>query len=118
MTSKVLIVDDETSIADLMKDALEFEGLECHSLYSGNQAIEYLKENKVDLVISDVRMPDGDGLKLLKFLNTLSDPPKLIFITGHSDYPEKTLMEQGALQVRFKPLVVDDFINEIKSLFV
>lgn len=117
MRSKVLIVDDETSIADLMKDALEFEGLVCHSLYSGNQAIEYLKDNTVDLVISDVRMPDGDGLDLLTFLNTLQDPPKLIFITGHSDYSEETLKEQGALQVRFKPLVVDEFISEVKAFF-
>lgn len=117
MASKVLIVDDETSIADLMKDALEFEGLQCHSLYSGNQAIEYLKENQVELVISDVRMPDGDGLALLNFLNTMQSPPKLIFITGHSEYSEETLKEQGALQVKFKPLVVDHFISDIKRFF-
>lgn len=117
MAPKILIVDDETSIADLMKDALEFEGFECHSLYSGNQAISHLKSHTVDLVISDVRMPDGDGLDLLKFINTLQAPPKLIFITGHSEYSEKTLKDQGAIRVKYKPLVVDDFISEIKAFF-
>lgn len=116
--ARVLIVDDETSIADLMKDALEFEGLDCHALYSGNQAINYLKEHEVDLIISDVRMPDGDGLALLEFANTLKQPPKLIFITGHSDHSEQVLRDKGALDVKFKPLIVDDFIAEIKSFFL
>ncbi|MBC77817.1 MAG: hypothetical protein CME64_17560 [Halobacteriovoraceae bacterium] len=117
MSGKILIVDDETSIADLMKDAFDFEGFEAHSLYSGNQAISFLKENPIDLIISDVRMPDGDGLKLLEYVNSMETPPKVVFITGHSEYTSESLKGSGAVEVFFKPLVVDQFIGKIKELF-
>lgn len=117
MSSKILIVDDETSIADLMKDALEYEGLVCDAVYSGNQAVDYLKSNDVDLIISDVRMPDGDGMEILNFINTLNTPPKIIFITGHSEHSGQVLRQKGAMDVKFKPLVVEDFIKEIKDFF-
>ncbi|MBG60847.1 MAG: hypothetical protein CME67_00710 [Halobacteriovoraceae bacterium] len=117
MSGKILVVDDETSIADLMKDAFEFEGFQAHSLYSGNQAINFLKDNAVDLIISDVRMPDGDGLKLLEAVNCMDSPPKLVFITGHSEYTAESLKENGAAEVFFKPLIVDQFIKKIKDIF-
>ena len=117
MSGKILIVDDETSIADLMKEAFEFEGFESFSLYSGNQAMNFLKNNDVDLVISDVRMPDGDGLALLDGLNQMEKRPKLVFITGHSEYTAQSLKERGALEVFYKPLMVDQFISNIKELF-
>lgn len=112
---KVLIVDDECSIADLMRDALEFEGVDCHSLYSGNQAREFLCENAVDLVISDVRMPDGDGLELLKYIHGLNHSTRMVFITGQSEFSIDKLKEMGAFAVFYKPLVVEDFLKQIKS---
>ncbi|MEX0798040.1 MAG: response regulator, partial [Bacteriovoracaceae bacterium] len=78
MGSKLLIVDDETSIADLMRDALEIEGFEAYAVYSGNQAIEFLAKREVDLVVSDVRMPDGDGLFLLRSISSMANPPKVV----------------------------------------
>ncbi|MCO4754533.1 MAG: response regulator [Bacteriovoracaceae bacterium] len=117
MSGKILIVDDETSIADLMKEAFEFDDFKAASRYSGNQAIEFLKDNPVDLVISDVRMPDGDGLALLEFVNQMENAPKLVFITGHSEYTAQSLKEKGAMEVFYKPLMVDQFISNIKELF-
>lgn len=109
----LLIVDDETSIAELLAEVFVIEGFDCKCAYSGNKAIESLKENKFDLIISDVKMGDGDGPSLLKHIkdNDLNIP--LLFITGHSEFTEEELKSQGALKVFYKPLDLDDFIQEI-----
>ena len=113
---KLLIVDDETSIAELLAEVFVVEGFECDCAYSGNKAIDLIGNNKYDLVISDVKMGDGDGPYLLKHIkdNDLNLP--LLFITGHSEFSEEELKDKGALRVFYKPLDLDQFIQEIVQL--
>ena len=113
---KLLIVDDETSIADLFAEVFEMEGYECKCAYSGNKAIGLLKEQQFDLVISDVKMGDGDGPSLLQYIqeNKLNTP--LLFITGHSEFTEKELKTKGALRVFYKPLDLEQFVREIANV--
>jgi len=117
---KVLVVDDETTIADIITETFIDEGLNAHALYSGNQAIEFLKKEEVVFILSDVRMPDGDGLSLAKAIQDMKLDTKLMFMTGYSEYSEEDLRARGALRVFSKPidfdLVVMEVVNFIKNL--
>ena len=80
-----LVVDDEVPLVNLQVDLLSDLGIDAVGVHSGHDAIEYLKANEVDLVISDVRMPgDIDGIKLYEWINR--NRPKLtdhfIFVSG------------------------------------
>lgn len=83
---KILIVDDEDILCDLMADLFSSRGYEVSVASCGKEAIKMSQESQFDLVISDVRMPNGDGLDLAKTLYK-RDPsfPLVIFVTGYLD---------------------------------
>ncbi len=110
---KVLVVDDETTIADIITETFIDEGLDAHALYSGNQAIEFLKKEEVVFVLSDVRMPDGDGLTVAQTIQEMGINTKLMFMTGYSEYSEDDLKAKGALKVFSKPIDFDVVVMEV-----
>lgn len=109
----ILVIDDEVSIADLLRDIFKSINQECTSCYSGNEAIEYLKNQEYDLIISDVKMPDGDGPSVIKFINENNINCRFYFMTGQSEYSEEELLSFGALKVYRKPLDLDRLTQEM-----
>lgn len=116
MACKLLIVDDEQSIADILCETFEDENIETHALYCGNDAFDYVLSNNVSLILSDIQMPNGSGIDLLKKLTTLSNPPKLIFMTGYSEFSKDELIKKGALQVFNKPIDLEELISYVTDL--
>jgi CheY-like chemotaxis protein len=111
---KILVVDDESTIADILVESFEDEGAQAKALYSGNQAIKYLESNTVDIILSDIKMPDGTGIDLLESLN--ADKTKdisLMFMTGYSEFSTEELVSKGAIKVFTKPIDFDNVIEEI-----
>lgn len=101
---QVLIVDDEEALLDILNYELTDQNYEVHKAKSGKTAIEILQKTKIDLIISDVRMPEGDGIFLIKYVKQTATPPiPFIFISGHSDIPLKEAYELGAEAVFNKP---------------
>ena len=82
--NRVLVIDDEQPILDVLKMFLTREGCQADTAPDGSHAIEYLKEHRYDLVISDLRMPKFDGWKLyewvVKYKPELRE--KIVFMTG------------------------------------
>ena len=68
---QVLIVDDNKDIVDVIKDELIEKNLKIMTTDNGKDAFEIIKSNNIDFVISDIRMPDGDGVELLRNINSL-----------------------------------------------
>lgn len=69
-TRSVLIIDDELTFVAVMGEVLESFGLEVHQAYSAGQALSVLERVTPDLILTDLRMPDADGIKLLEQLRT------------------------------------------------
>jgi CheY-like chemotaxis protein len=93
---KILVVDDEPDIIEVILDVFEMYGFEMDSATSGNKAFELTKKKKYDVIISDIRMPDGDGVGLLKKLRDSSfEDPKVLFISGFTDYSLEQLYSFG-----------------------
>jgi len=85
---RILVVDDEPIIVQGLLSVLEDSGLEIdlYKAYSGEEALGILRETRMDIVISDVRMPGMDGLQLLEKINREWPECRVIFLSGHSEF--------------------------------
>lgn len=100
--ARVLVVDDEPDVRELLCEEIDLLGYSTISAASGRQALEKLASEAVDVVVSDVRMPDGDGLFLLKELRAKFRIP-VILISGFTDLTPASGFDLGAVAVLAKP---------------
>lgn len=82
---KILIVDDEPAIRAAIRDVLEFSGYDVCEANSGQQAIEMVQNDSVDLVLLDVKMPEMDGVETLRRLKEFFDSP-VVMVSAHADH--------------------------------
>jgi len=110
---KILIVDDELSMREFLKILLEKEGYEVLSAENGDEAVGTLEETKIDLLITDVKMPGTSGLELLKIGKQKDMNLPVVMITAFASPDDAVFaMKQGAYDYITKPFKVD----EIKSV--
>ena len=81
----VLLVDDEPSILRSLKFVLKADGYEIYTAENGLDALEIVKENPIDLIISDHQMPGMNGVEFLKKVHNLNSDIISILLTGHAD---------------------------------
>ena len=112
----VLIVDDEEDLLDICVDSFEMENFKTFSATNGLLALEILKNQKVDVVVSDSFMPEMNGEELLDEIMKLEGPKPLFYLsTGAIDTDEKDLISKGATALISKPFDIDVMIETIKK---
>ena len=110
----VWVVDDDRSIRWVMEKALAQAGLECQSFDSGDAMLDAIAESTPDVVISDIRMPGTDGLKLLATLRQSHPDVPVIITTAHSDLDSAVASyEEGAFEYLPKPFDVDEIVATV-----
>jgi CheY-like chemotaxis protein len=105
----LLIVEDEVDLREPL--VMEFESLGCRvfEANNGREAMSVLQREKVDAVISDIRMPGGDGIELLKNIKGLNYVfPVVMLITGFSDLTKEEAYHLGAEAILSKPFDLDE----------
>jgi CheY-like chemotaxis protein len=104
MKGNLLIVDDEVDLSENMKELLEDEAEQIFLAFNGQQGLEILKKNQIDCVVSDIRMPVMDGLRMLREARRLGLQTPFIFYTGHGS-PELKMeaTDLGARDLITKP---------------
>jgi DNA-binding response OmpR family regulator len=102
----ILLVDDEQDLIDLYRERLESWGFITYGATRANDAIAILSEHGADIVLSDIRMPNGSGFELLARLRALGGKasPVFFFVSTHCEIPEEKLKEMGASGLLEKPL--------------
>ena len=101
---KVLIVDDEPSIVNLIRMNLKLEGYDSVCAYSGREAVEAYAAQKPDIVLLDIMLPDMDGYDVLRAIQELDRSAAVIFITANDKRTSKILgLELGADDYITKP---------------
>jgi len=102
--SSIMIVDDEPDILIVLGEFLSKEGFKVLTAKDGRQAIEKIKEHKVDLVLLDMAMPNMNGIETLRELKKLKPEVSVIMITAYRD-AEKVVeaFRLGAYDCIFKP---------------
>ena len=107
--ARVLIVDDEKSMRDLLSITLEKEGYDVASATGGEAAIEMLHRDSVDVVITDLRMPKVDGLQVLRAAKEISPDTTVIMITAVASTESAVeAMKLGAYDYITKPFKLDE----------
>ena len=85
-TGKIVVVDDEKIVTSAFSTLLKVEGFnDIHCFNSPKEALEFLKDNKPDIVISDFLMPEMNGLEFLKCVNEIYSEVSKILLTGYAD---------------------------------
>ncbi len=105
IAEKIVIVDDEKRMCDSLSALLEGEGYEVEAFTNSLDAADSIKNNKVDLVITDIKMPDQNGLELLKIVKSVDADIPVILLTGYASLD--TAMEAisfGAYDYLMKPV--------------
>ncbi|MFW5960484.1 MAG: sigma-54-dependent transcriptional regulator [Chitinivibrionales bacterium] len=114
---KILIVDDEGKMRALLAMALDSKGYSVKEAESGEEALECLKNEDFDLIISDVRMEGIDGLELLKRVKSESPDTEFIVITAYADAKSGIeAMRNGAFQYIPKPFEMDEILMHVKNV--
>jgi two-component system response regulator PilR (NtrC family) len=100
----ILVVDDEFSVRESLEKVLSKAGYITFAADSGNEALAVLSEQKIDLVLSDLKMPDGDGVELLKKIKKNYPDIEVILLTGYGTVENAVeAMREGAYDFITKP---------------
>ena len=119
MAKKILIVDDEKDIVDLISYNLEKEGFATVKTYDGESALQLVKAKRPDLVLLDLMLPGIRGLEVCKFIRRNPDTETLpiIMLTAKGDQVDKILgFEMGADDYITKPFNVRELIARVRAV--
>ncbi|NQV14173.1 sigma-54-dependent Fis family transcriptional regulator [bacterium] len=117
MNTSVLIVDDEQEIRDSLSEVLTDEGFLTYTAENGSTALEMMDEQHYDIIISDIKMPELDGVTLLKRVKKQAPDTFVILITSYgSTETAIDAMRLGAIDYILKPLDFDELILRIKNI--
>ncbi len=116
MATKILIVDDDVNICELIKTYFENEGYEVKTANDGSEGVSYFKMYEPDLVLLDVMMPKKDGWQVCREIREMSSKP-VIMITAKDDVFDKVLgLELGADDFVVKPFDMKELSARIKAV--
>ena len=117
MGGRILVVDDDPDVLEVLSDDLSYAGYSVLTAQSGNAALRLLEREPVDLILSDLRMPDGDGLYLLRQVRS-QDPrrPAVAIITGYDEVTREELERLGAQALFTKPYHAEHLIPGLAEL--
>lgn len=115
MAYRILVVDDETEIRDVLRLYLEKEGYEVVEAADGMEALRLLKQEKIDLAILDIMMPGLDGYRVLRNVREESNLPVLILSAKGSDSDKILGLDLGADDYITKPFVPLEAVARVKS---
>lgn len=112
---KILLVDDEPSILNVLSVLLKTEGYEITPAQGGEKAIELLKNSQFDLMISDIRMKPVDGMQLLKTAREMQPGLSVLMVTGYGSVETAVeALKLGAFDYVTKPFKVDELLITVK----
>jgi len=119
---KILIIDDEKAVADILKDFLSHKERSVDVCYSGLSGIQSIQKNSYDLLIVDLVMPKVGGLDILRYAKKTNPDALVIIITGHASLETAVMaIKEGAYDYIRKPckleeirIVVENAIDKIK----
>ena len=116
MASKILVIDDDTSFCVMLKTFLQKKGYEVTNAFTAREAEEAIKNQTFDVVLTDIRLPDSDGIQILKSIKEVSFATQVILMTGYTDIKTAvSAMKMGAYDYVGKPINPDEILHTIEQ---
>lgn len=114
--SKILVIDDERSIRNSLKDILQYENYEVALAEDGPQGIALVEKNVYDIILCDIKMPEMDGIEVLDKIHKLSPDTPVVMISGHGNIDTAVeSIKKGAYDFIEKPLDLNRLLITIKN---
>ena len=114
MSARILIVDDDTAVATVLRGLLGQAGHDAHTVSSAPAALAYAESHAVDLVLTDLRMPEMDGMELLRRLKQSAPDLPVIMLTAHGSIERAVeAMQAGAADFLTKPFKRDEVVFSV-----
>ena len=116
--NKILIIDDQKPIRNALREILEFEKYDVDEASEGRMALKMIKNYPYDLIFCDIKMPQIDGIELLKKVTELKFINPIIMISGHGDIETAVqTLKLGAYDYIEKPLDLNRVLTSVKNAF-
>jgi len=113
---RILLVDDEDFLREVLSEIFNSAGAITTTAENGSIAFDLLQKDRFDVVISDIRMPGGDGLSLVENINTQLDyHPKVFLCSGFNDIPAEKTNTLDVVEIFTKPFSVDKMIESVSK---
>ena len=117
MKTKILVVDDEIDARELMQELFESKGYISDTAKHGLDALNKIRESEPDIVISDIRMPEMDGMQLLEILSKSYSHIPVMMVTAHGTIETAVeAMKMGAKDYILKPLSLDEILIKVENI--
>jgi two-component system response regulator RegX3 len=118
MRGRILLVDDDPGIVDVVSYSLEREGYEVETATDGNEAIAAASQRRLDLVILDLMLPEVSGEEVCRRLRTAGNTVPILMLTAKDAVLDKVLgLELGADDYLTKPFSAAELLSRIRALF-
>ncbi|MEP2235158.1 MAG: response regulator [Alteripontixanthobacter sp.] len=114
---RILLAEDEEAMRSYLARALEKAGYDVTAVDRGTSAVPLLEDDHYDLLLSDIVMPEMDGIELAQKCNEISPSTKVMFITGFAAVTLKANKEQPRAKVLSKPFHLRDLVMEVERVF-
>ncbi len=117
---KLLVVDDEEFVVDGMKSALDWQSLGVElvgTAYDGQEALEFIRKNEVDILITDIKMPVMDGLELIEHIRCSGLDCRIVVLTGYEEFDyAKRAISYKVSEYLLKPVILEKLEEAIKKV--
>ncbi|MBU0753827.1 MAG: response regulator [Planctomycetes bacterium] len=118
--ARILIIEDDDQVRSMLRDRLENEGFEIEEAVQGGEGLSLIGKKSFDLVITDIVMPEVEGIEVIETLKTTNPHLKIIAISGGGRIgPEiylKIAKSLGANKVFAKPVDWEDLLSSVEAL--
>ena len=113
----VLVVDDNESIREVLAVILSGSGYRCESVKNGVEAMQRVRQSRFDAVVTDLEMPEMDGIALTREIRQQFSSLPVMVMTGHSDEEHReTAFRAGAREFLSKPFDIPDLIRKLHGM--
>ncbi len=114
---RVLVVDDEANIAELISMALRYEGFDVRAAHTGTKAVSAAKEFRPDAVVLDIMLPDFDGLEVLRRMRATEPDVPVVFLTARDAVEDRVAgLTAGGDDYVTKPFSLEELVARLRGL--
>jgi putative two-component system response regulator len=115
-TARLLVVDDEEAIRNIIQSALRENRFECFTASSGDEAIQILSREPIDVVIADIHMPGMDGIELTRIVKSRYNSDVIVLTGFVQEFTYERVVEEGASDFIQKPVSIEELLVRIKRV--
>ena len=113
---KILIIDDERSIRNTLKEILTYEGFEVSEAQDGMEGLKAVEKGKFDVILCDIKMPKMDGIEVLEKIQELAPETPVVIVSGHGNIDTAVeAIKKGAFDYIAKPLDLNRTLVTIRN---